>query len=251
MERFVARKIGFSVVLAFLASAAWADVDLQRFAWRPDSRFTLTMYVNGNEIVFKGNLRDEQTAEVKQDAYTAVIKSYDKGESFLSILVTSDYDDMANLFILEGPKEFKRLGTAPLLGRKATLRSSLEAALTALQQMNSWDPSISLRKLVDFVESHPNKKVEDFADEVELKNPEILTVPKPKPAGRRAEEPVQDNPAPVQLEPVERNGGAYLGPVNDTLPPLGPAEPYYAPDFDDDFGGGSVDPYPPFFQNNW
>ncbi len=201
------RLIPFAAVVLFSLSA-WAGTSFQSFTWHADSRFVLTLQAGGQAVVLKGDLRDGKAVDVTQDAVSLHITSYDSGESFLSAVITTTYDDMADLYLLAGPQNFSLLGGRVIQGRKATLGSSLEAAMKGLQQMKGWDASISLRKLAEYTAAHPGKKVEDFANEVELKNPEILSVPKPgktKPAVKQpavepptVEQPTAEQPAGEQ-----------------------------------------------------
>jgi hypothetical protein len=125
----------FWLLIAFSwAGQAFAGVQFQDYTIGADARFTLNLLVDGAPIQLHGALRDGDKVDVQQGLVTATLKSYRPKDSFTSIIVQVEGQDLASGFLLETSAHVVALNNAAITDRKALVASDLDGILAKLAE---------------------------------------------------------------------------------------------------------------------
>ena len=174
------RSLIFSVILGF-AGQAFAGVAYQDFRYSADSRFTLSLSVNGEPVELKGYLRDGDKVTAKAGYVTAELTSYRtqlRPTSAVSIIVSVEGQDLSNLLLIDTSTQTQGLmSKEPIVDRKASIASDFEGILAKLMDPHGthrWDVRTVFDSLVEYYDANPAKQLFQFYDRIEL-----VTIPKP------------------------------------------------------------------------
>lgn len=228
-------------VLSCLAQAqtqAPAQVSLESFSWRTNSRFELQLYDSNGPMELRGELQDGATQTYPiNETWSAEIKSYTT-ELFVVVALTSIQDENGYLFFLERPQEtWLLMNETPVRARKLDLMKDFEGVIEAFKQVGNFGVAQSLRKMVEFSEVYPDGRLQDVYDALERGDDFVLTVPRPR--GSSAEQlgivqpdiPGFDQPAvantvrPSPSEPVAPSPSFNTEPTPSRDIPSAPVEP--------------------------
>jgi len=241
------RAFWFLITLSW-AGQAFAGVQFQNYTIGADARFTLDLVVDGAPIQFHGALRDGDKVDVQQGLVTATLKSYRPKDSFTSLIVQTEGQDLASVFLLETSANIRVLNKQPITDRKALVVSDLDGIIAKLAEPNGkhWDVGTTFQSMASYYSANPNKQLVQFFDNIELGNVQLA---KPALAGGPGEgKTVQTPPVPNQPGLPPTAGQPEPGQPMQITPRPQPKQQYADQDSDEDYLAG-VDPRDPRLQD--
>jgi hypothetical protein len=106
---------------------------------------------------------------------TATLKSYRPKDSFTSIIVQVEGQDLASVFLLETSAHVVALNNAAITDRKALVASDLDGILAKLAEPKGkhWDVRTSFQSMAAYYNANPDKQLVQFFDNIELGNVQL------------------------------------------------------------------------------
>jgi hypothetical protein len=179
-----------SLVLMFglLSLPAFAETTLQSFNWRADSRYTLSLLQDGDQVKIEGELRDNGITQKLKDGLSLDMRSYSEG--FVVIVASFDDEETSTVFVLERDNSrWMNMFSSPLIGRRATaftdivgdqvLGTGKLGIVKTLEAGKQWDPSLTFRKMVEYFTAFPDKQVHHFYTAAETGAVDTVFTPTP------------------------------------------------------------------------
>lgn len=168
--------------------AAAQNTELRGFSWSNNARFTLNLVHDGRSEVINGELRNNGTAVApgSKQGLTAEIKSYVADYLFTIVIVTSETSENAAMFLLERPQEkwivMNARGKA-IVTRKVDAMKDYEGVIQTFKKLTNFNVPQSLRKMVEYFEKYPNKRLQNLYAELEAipNSPDQFLAQLPKP----------------------------------------------------------------------
>lgn len=207
MRRFL---IFTGLMVASFAAQVQAQVSVQSFTWERNARFELRFTGKGGPVVIKGDLRDgaRESYQTKDLQTTVELKSYTT-ELFLVATITSENDDTGYIFLFEHPvDDWLVMNRAPIRARKIDIMNDFETAVKDFKATTDHAFANILRKMVEYFETNPNKRLQDLLTALETRDESLRTIPRPRASSRR-----------------NGQGGVIPGNIPSDARPVGPAEP--------------------------
>jgi len=188
--------------LLLFSFAAPAQTSLQGFTWSTNSRFDLKIVQNGTPITLKGELRDGGKVIVTgKEAVSAELKSYNT-ELFMVVAITMENDETGSIFLLERPMDtWLVMNPKPIRSRKLDLMTDFEGVVTAFKKVTNFSIAQSMRKMVEYFELNPTKRLQDVYDGLEKGDESLRTLPKPKISPRSGNQGVVQPGMPSEARP--------------------------------------------------
>jgi hypothetical protein len=174
---------GLLIFVLIFAGAAQAQTSFEGFTWKANSRFALQIVHNGVPVAIQGDLRDgdKGTYAAKEDpTVTAELKSYTT-ELFLVVAITTENDENGSIFLLERPNaDWTAMNRQPIRARKLDLIKDVEGIVEAFKTVSNFGIAQSMRKMVEYFEVNPNRRLDDLYDALERNDDFVRTLPRPR-----------------------------------------------------------------------
>jgi hypothetical protein len=206
------------------AGQAFSAVMYEGFTYAADSRFSLSLRVDGQPVVLNGSMRYGDKVTVTQGLVSAELKSYRQESSVVSVIVAIDGQDMASLFLIDDSNNLHLLNKNPILERRASMAGTLEKIIAKLKdpKFKGWSTAQTFAWLKDMSDKTPEKQLFQYYDKLEL-GP--VTLPKPGAPGVTSQGPQTSNgpggmrspeapgaARPSQISPGQDEGSQGLSP---------------------------------------
>lgn len=240
------------------AFASAQDFELRGFTWSNGGRVSLNVAQNGKVENLTGDVRDNSTGPAfSKGLIRAEIKNYSSIADglFMIVLVSNQGAESASLFLLERPSQdtgwiLMNTDKRGIATREFDGLKDFYGIVDGFKKISNFNLAQSLRKMVEYFEKFPNKRLQDLYRELEttretadefLKrqprpritpaaNDQGITPGSANGAGARAPEPVYNNDSGRYEEPTV----PAPAPKRKKKPAVEAVDPAYAPQPGDD-----------------
>ncbi len=189
---------GVAQAQAQVQAQASTQVSVESFTWERNARFDLRMNQKGGAVTLKGDLRDgaRELYTTKDGRTTVEIKSYTT-ELFVVIAVMPEGDDSGYIFLLERPQtEWIVMNDTPIRSRKLDLMTDFETAVKDFKVVTNHTFANVLRKMVEYFEKYPTKRLQDLLSSLETKDPFLNALPRPRAVAKNNDQGVIPGKSP-------------------------------------------------------